>query len=231
MVAVLDEHLGIGIYTPAEAAFYARIRTARLSRWLFGDNQGDRVIRPELSNSEKKTVTFLDFVQAMAIRAILVNHPKVSLQSIRSAVEYAKSHFGYDYPFAMKHTTWLLNDNRILIQATNGELVETNRKHHDQRVMHEIVETYLQDLCWDDQTGIANKYIAHRDGKRQAVMDPKIRFGEPIINSCGYTAFALVSAVQSEGSRDAAAYAYGVDIKDIDFACAYFDRLQGNLAA
>ena len=68
MITATDK-LGIGIYTPEEAAFYARVKTQVLNRWLFGDGRGANVVKPErCGKDEDRIVTFLDLVQAIAIR-------------------------------------------------------------------------------------------------------------------------------------------------------------------
>lgn len=57
-------------------------------------------------------------------------------------------------------------------------------------------------------------------------MDPKVRFGEPVIATCGYSALTLWNAVKAEGSIKAAAEIYGVETKEVELACSYFDYLQ-----
>ncbi len=75
----------VGLYTPAEAAHYARVPTALMVRWIHGNKQGDAVVTAELPNDIEKTVTFVDFVQSLAIRAIRLHH-RVPLQKIREAI-------------------------------------------------------------------------------------------------------------------------------------------------
>src|SRR5438445_597141 len=47
MVSAGDNLLNLGIYTPAEAAFYARIRTQRINSWLYGSKNANPVVSPE----------------------------------------------------------------------------------------------------------------------------------------------------------------------------------------
>ena len=59
------------------------------------------------AKNDERWVTFLDFVQSMAIRDIRIAHPHIHLDKIRETVDMAKSKFKIDYPFARKHTTKL----------------------------------------------------------------------------------------------------------------------------
>ncbi|MEX0718406.1 MAG: hypothetical protein WD066_17560 [Planctomycetaceae bacterium] len=240
MIATADT-IGIGIYTPAEAAFYARVQTRLLTRWLFGSAQGDAVVTPRLLDQppDDRLVTFLDFVQALAIRNLRINY-KISLSKIRAAVDRAREQFEVEYPFAMSHTTYLFSDRartghgELVIQLDDGEdepkLVQLSGKAAGNLVMAEVVELYLDQLSFDER-GLAEAYRAGGDEENPIVMDPALRFGEPVLRRCGYTAETLWEASILEGGLDAAARAYGVDRTDVALACEFFDHLQGRPTA
>jgi uncharacterized protein (DUF433 family) len=59
-------------------------------------------------------------------------------------------------------------------------------------------------------------------------MNPKVRFGEPILDNSGYTPEALFEAAKTEGSIEDAARNYGVDIDQIKICVDYFDYLSGS---
>ena len=101
---MLEEMVGgaTGLYTLGEAAKYARMQPVTLTRWFKGDDYCARVLPLE----DAKIITFLDFVQALAIRNLRVIY-KVKLQDIRDAVNRATDEFGITHPFAYKHTTFL----------------------------------------------------------------------------------------------------------------------------
>src|SRR5208337_5526414 len=95
---------GAGLYTLGEVAKYARIHPITVSRWFKGDNYCKKVFSLE----DSKVITFLDFVQVLAVRNLRV-HYRVKLQKIREAVDRASQEFGIDFPFARKHTTFLFD--------------------------------------------------------------------------------------------------------------------------
>ncbi|WP_425615713.1 hypothetical protein NA78x_005643 [Anatilimnocola sp. NA78] len=220
--------LGRGIYSPSEAAMYARVRPQTLNRWLFGNSQGDPAIISEVRNDEK-VVTFLDFVQLLAVRDIRFKH-KVPLPKIRQAVELARSR-GITYPFAVQHKTFLFGDMKddghgeVIIEI-EGNLIQASGHERGNLVMREVAELYMRDLYFDPKTNLASKYHPFGESlKRAVVMDPKVRFGEPMIESCGYSAEALFDAYTIEGGIEHAAKAYGVEPSEIETAIRYFDLL------
>ncbi len=229
MVAALDPFTaGTGFYTPREAAFYARLHPSVLGRWLFGNKSGSRVLSPQLAQSEEKIVTFLDFVQALAIRAIRQQH-RISLEKIRSAIEHAEQEFELQWPLARRHTTFLLGRDIQIVPQIGGNPVQVTGRAKGQMSLRPIVEVHLRDLGWDPE-GVANSYRAFWWGDREVRMNPAQHFGEPVVSSCDYSARVLWEGAESEGGIEAAAESYGVEPQDVEVACRYFDHLDGAAA-
>jgi len=227
MVAKSKNILGLGLYSLREAAFYARIPPQTLGRWLFGNKSGEAVLRAQL-DSDEKLVTFLDFVQAMAIRAVRIDS-RVPLAKIRQAVNLARNTYHVQHPFAYRHQTYLVG-GEIVIKLRDDEYVEVSGKHARNRVIPKVVETYMKDIAYD-ATGLAKTYTAFERNDLTVNMDPRVRFGEPLLPSCGYTAQALWEAARVEGGIEPAARAYGVTTEEIELACRYFDHLTPARAA
>jgi hypothetical protein len=123
MFTIADK-LGIGIYTPAEAAFYARVSRRMMSRWVLGIG-GEPVIERQLRDSAEKVVTFLDFVQTLAVREVR-NRWGVPLQRIRQGVDEARQHYGIEFPLACRHKIFLFGDRKegrgqIIISRHNDD--------------------------------------------------------------------------------------------------------------
>ena len=102
--------------------------------------------------------------------------------------------------------------------------------HRRNMLLKPVVVLYKEDLGYD-RKGLANLYTAFKYEDLTVEMNPSIRFGEPIVKSCGYSAQTLWEAATSEGSMERAASAYGVDRKEVEAACRYFDHLRGNEAS
>lgn len=220
---------GTGIYTPAEAALYARINTATLNRWLFGNRMGQPVVRPQVSDAGERVVTFLDFVQAMAVRAIRVQH-HIHLDKIRSAVEFAEREYGLKYPLARKHTTYLVGRDIQIVPEQGADPIQASGKSAGQIQLRPILELFMLDVGFDADN-LAHRFTAFKAEGREIVMDPAVRFGEPLLSSCNYTPHVLAEAVEIEGGIKPAAVAYGVEEADIVAATRYVDHLRGVMAA
>lgn len=228
MVAAPEQLLGVGLYTPAEAAFYARVQTRLMIRWLYGGRAGDPVFTPQLDGSDRKLVTFLDFVQALAVRDIRAKYD-VPLQKIREGIERAKNEYGKPYPLAMKHTAYLYGRD-LVIRLGEDHLVQLTGRHAGNQMITRVVELYMRDLAFDEEQ-LAREYTPFTWNSNRITMNPHRRFGEPMVTSCGYTARALWEACIAEGGMDAAAEAYGVTVPEVELAYRYYDYLQGNVAA
>jgi uncharacterized protein (DUF433 family) len=103
--------------------------------------------------------------------------------------------------------------------------VQISGKKAKNFVIYEVAELFLSDITFDTESNLASEYSAFEAFGQSVVMNPKRRFGEPVIPSCGYTAATLAHAVDSEGSIDAAAEAYGVSKEAVSVAVRYFDYL------
>jgi uncharacterized protein (DUF433 family) len=211
---------GTGLYTLSEAAKYARMSPITLSRWFKGDGYCERVFSLE----ESKVINFLDFVQALAVRNLRL-HYKVPLQKIRDAVDRAAKEFNITHPFAHEHTTYLF-EKEIWIQPAGKEIVQISGKQHHQSGFTAVIEGFYKDISFNPKTGFADKYRAYHRGDHEIVMNPKMRFGEPILDNCGYTPEALFEAAKTEGSIESAAKIYGVSKEQVEICVEYFDYLE-----
>jgi uncharacterized protein (DUF433 family) len=236
MFTIADK-LGIGIYSPAEAAFYARVSQKMMSRWVFGDASGKPVIDRQLRDSSEKAVTFLDFVQTLAVREVR-NRWGVSLQRIRQGVDEARQHYGIEYPLACRHKIFLFGDQKtkghghiVIRRADDDSYVQLTGKDRGNLLMGPIVEMFLEHLQFDPKTGLASEYCPMSEGVARILLNPHRRFGEPVVDPGGYTAETLWDATNTEGGIEAAAEVFGITVGEVRLANRYFDTLLANRAA
>lgn len=224
MIATAKQLLGKGIYTPGEAALYARVRVELLKRWVFGTGDGDAVFRSQVDPAEK-TVTFVDLVQTMAVRSVRFDAIGVPLGRIREAVDLAQTRYGIDNPLCRKHVI-LVNPHtrQLFIELPTLDIVQATGEHKHSKMMRPIVESFLLDLEYDHD-GIATAYRPMRDGNRAVIIDPERKFGEPFIEGCGYSVWTLYDSYAAEGSVENAASAYGIGDQDVRLAVRYVDSL------
>ena len=224
MVVASENILGVGLYSLEEIALYARVSRRLARAWFFGGRDREATINPKIIDG--KFISFLDFVQVIAIREIR-QKKGVKLEKIRQLLTVADEQ-GITYPFARKGIAFKWH-NELGLVLPDGRLIEASGMHRGNILLKEIVVLYKEDLGYDGH-GMANQYQAFKWEDCIVEMNPKLRFGEPIVTSCGYSAQSLWEAAMDEGSVEAAARAYGVERKEVETACRYFDVLQGNAA-
>jgi uncharacterized protein (DUF433 family) len=212
-----------GIFTVPEVALFARLHTSTVKRWFFGTNMG-RPVLPHESNGGEKALGFLEFVQALAIRTLRRDY-KLGLSKIREAIERAEHDYGVKHLFARPHQTVLFGREIFIYPDGQPAPVQITGKQVHQLGLRQVVETYQRDLSFDEE-GLAHLYHAFRFRDRAIVINPAVRFGEPYVESCGYTAKTLRDAVLSEGGVSEAAKAFGVAEDEVEVAYRYFDSLE-----
>jgi len=102
--------------------------------------------------------------------------------------------------------------------------VQITGKRPHQIAIRPLVEPYQRDLSFD-QEGLARLFTAYKFGTQEVIIDPSVRFGEPYVPSCGYSARTLYDAVLSEGGIHEAAKAFDVEEAAVEVAYRYYDSL------
>lgn len=218
---------GQGVYTAAEAARLARMPLSTLSQWFWGSSTRPAMRPAGIQDSERRAITFIDFVEALAIRSLRADH-QVSFQKIREAVVTAEKTFGIQHPFAhRKHRTVVAGkDIHIFLEDDPKNPVGLTGRDKLQKSFAACIEPYMADLDFD-ATGMARRYKAFKSDGIEIVMDPKIRFGQPTISGYGVTAETLYRAVLAEGGIEEAAEAYEIPAEAVRIAYRYWNDLRG----
>ena len=224
-----DALLGVGLYTPSEAAAFIHVRPQQLTRWIHGTKNGAPAVRAQFSG-HREVVSFLDMVQAMAIRDMR-RKKQVPLGRIREGIEWlARYHPEIDYPFARVHKTFILEPQKeivILLPDDDPQhILQISGRQRGQYAHAKILDKYLAGLEFG-ANDLANRFIPLQHGHRKIVLDPEIRFGQPRLEPCGYLVETLVDAYNAERSLKRAAWWYEVAEADIRLALRYHESLRG----
>lgn len=226
MVMSLEDKLGVGLYTAAEAARYVRARPEAITRWVHGNAKGERVVRPEFASAEERVITFVDMVQALSIRAVRTQASRVPLPAIRDAVRMAEEEHGIEFPLARRHLLFYFDKSIFIKLDGRDEIVGLTRRDVGQHLLRPIVEPYLEEISFGED-GLAETWTPMSADGLSIRLDPKLRFGQPIVAPLNILASTLADAVVSEGSIEAAADAHGVERRAVLIALKYFDSLTG----
>jgi uncharacterized protein (DUF433 family) len=214
----------------------------RLNYWLYGDREHSALHQPTIIRTEGKWLTFLEFVEVLAVRT-LRNQYHLSFQKIRAAVNEARHAYGIEYPFANRdHRTILIgSDLHIQLKGAPGPVGLTG-KDKKQQSLRSCIEPFMENLEFDDKN-TAMAFIAYRYpipnelvkinstilSKPSADiattinirMDPRYCFGEPVVEGTGYRADTLWRAALAESDMAKAAEYYEVKVHAVAAACNY----------
>ncbi|HEY2784716.1 MAG TPA: hypothetical protein VGJ05_07035 [Fimbriiglobus sp.] len=223
------EKLGTGIYSVSEAAIYARVSSQKMTRWVFGTSDQLPILTPQYGRNDERVVSFLDFIQTLAIREIRINK-HISPNKIRQALDYAKTRHGMEYPFAMRNYTFWSGNEIIICPDQNDEhIIQASGKGKGQRLM-KFMWLHMDKLSFDATTSLCNSYQIHAAYGTTITMNPKVRFGEPML-PCGYSASAIWDAIHVEGGPDEAAKAYDMPLNEAMATYSFYVDHIGQMAA
>jgi uncharacterized protein (DUF433 family) len=218
--------VGLGLYSPAEAARLIKVPAAKLTRWLKGHGSGNRSYLP-LWNRQIELIDgglylgFLDLVQSRMAAAFI--EAGLSPHKVRHALILARDLIDNEHPFA---TSRFKTDGRtLLLEAlTDADddrpLVDLFRR--GQYVMRNVIEPSLKGV--DFETDIAVRWWP-KGRANDIVLDPKRQFGQPIVDSVGVPTAVLNSAALAEGSMTRAAEMYRVSPETVRRAVDFEQEL------
>jgi uncharacterized protein (DUF433 family) len=218
-------NLSAGLYSSRDAALFARLSTRTMARWVHGEGRSRAALRSQFEDNPERVVSFLDFVQAMAIRAIRLEK-KVPLQKIRACIEIAEGDYGITYPFARKHSTYLFDDDIVL--RVEDALIQMTGKYRHNHLIREVAELYMEKLSFDAE-GLAREYVPFESRGHQVRLTPEIHFGYPTVYPSRRSVQTLVEAYYAEGGYGPAARAFDVDEDEIKVALEYEDYLHSSV--
>ncbi|NJM37078.1 MAG: hypothetical protein HC845_03930 [Akkermansiaceae bacterium] len=222
-----------GLYTLADAAYFARIPISTLSSWFFG--RGDHVYRhARLAALPEKLLTFEEFIEAIAIRSL--REQGFSLKTILAALTQAELLFDAKRVFTNPNFDFLAEKKgkRLFVSPHASSPVGLEgKKDIGQLSFEPVIKDYL-DLIEFDADHNALAYRPLKSDEFNIALNPSRSFGEPIVEQVGYPARTLIRALKEEGSVERAAWMYGVPegaIKLAEKYEKYLREIPKNIAA
>lgn len=193
--------LGVGLYTPAEAAIYTGIPATDIRRWLFGYSakgiQHPGIWTPELVGAADKTLGFHDLLEIRFVHAF--RQHGVSLQAIRSASQQAKEMFGQAYPFTCRR---FQTDGRsifatVLDETGDESLLDLVKRQY---AFQQVIKPSLYEGIDYAQEGAAQRWYPVKRSK-VIVLDPQRNFGKPVVTDNGVDTASIYLAYLAEGQN------------------------------
>jgi uncharacterized protein (DUF433 family) len=213
--------LGVGLYTLTDAARLLHMPAATVRRWLNGytyaDSSGQHHAAPlwasEIAPADGRPrgLSFRDLMELRIIHVLVDNG--ISLQAIRRGLEIARSEINENRPLSSARlktdgVTWFLQVGQETSEPRLLDLV----KRRGQYGFHGLIAPSFRDVDFEGMEPARWWPMGHAAG---VVLDPKQRFGSPIIAEYGVPTSALALAASTEGSAAAAARYYEVPLKAV----------------
>lgn len=173
--------LGLGVYTPREAARLIGTNAQQVLRWTRGSGPNEPLWNAhyQFIDDDVTEISFLDLIEVRVVAAM--RRAKISLQKIRFAISFAQDKYGIERPLASQ--SFKTDGTEILMEAieNDGEFVSLSKKHPGQKEFREIIKQSLSDLEYEEDT------VARWKPNRFSgiVIDPKRFFGDPILDEYG----------------------------------------------
>jgi uncharacterized protein (DUF433 family) len=203
-------------YTFAEAARYLRLPLPTLRDWSSDAGKAAPVFR--LDDPERRYLSFMNLVEAHVLAGIRRKHG-VSLQQVRSALEYVQRKCGVARPLIDQS---FQTDGRFLFIRRLEELINASRG--GQLAMPDLLPQ-LERIEREFSTGLPAKlypFTRSMDASRPApdpklvVMNPLISFGRPSVG--GVPTHTIWSRFRAGDSPAHLAEDYGLDPEAIEEA-------------
>lgn len=218
--------VGIGLYTPAEAARLVNVPAPKIARWLRGHNvkaaHYDALWTPQVNLGDGHI--YLGFRDLMEVRVAdaFLKHG-LSAVKIRRAIEVARDLIGDDHPLS---TDRFRTDGRTIfldISREDGDsrLIDILKSQY---AFRDVIAPSLRNIEFEE--GIPSRWWPLGKAAR-IVVDPRRSFGRPIEADSGVPAAVLAGAATAEGSPEAAARLWAVTPAAVRRAIAFqrsFDR-------
>ena len=209
---ILEQSLvGIGLYTPSEAARLIDVPAPKLIRWLKGHDAGgqhyEALWDPEIDLGDDKIyLSFRDLLEARVASAFI--NKGLSPQKVRLAITIARDVVG-ERPLS---TSWLKTDGRAVflkVVRETGCEPDLMNLFSRQYAFDAVVDQSLRDVEFKGPVPNVWWPLGRRSG---ILLDPQRSFGQPIERETSIPAEALANAVRAEGSVKAAARAWDASI-------------------
>lgn len=228
----MAELIGVGLYTPAEAARLVRVSDRRIARWLKGYSADGQFHAPLWApqvdlGDDQLYLGFRDLLEVRVAAAFIAHG--VSPQRVRAAIRMAREVYGVAHPLA---TTRFRTDGKSIFlriavdeKGAGERMLDTATRQY---VFADVIAASLKGVEFD-QAGMP---ILWRPlGKRGGVLlDPTRAFGQPIDEGSSVPTRVLAAAARTEGVVNAAR-AYDVPELSVRRALEFEDTLAAGLAA
>lgn len=218
------ELIGLGLYTPLQAARITGADPREIRRWMFGyKNKAGELLpplwQPQFAQSGEKVIGFMDLMELRIVKAF-ARHG-VPLRTIRASIQAARQLLDTPYPFTANR--FLTDGKSIFHEAIHQEPQLTDLLKR-QLVFESIIRPSLYAGIEFDANGAATRWYPLKNSKA-VILDPTLSFGRPSLSRFGIPTEIIATAVKVEGDKKRVAAQYDIPVADVSAAVKYEAQL------
>lgn len=202
-------------YSISEAASYLDMPVATLRSWVLGRNYetstGSKFFHPliDLASKKHRSLSFYNLIEAFTLNSMRRTDHRISMPNIRTALNYVKRRLGEQRPLL---TERFLTDGVDLFLDKYGELVAASRE--GQLAMRAILLDSLKHIRRDSKGMPQKLYLfappSTESTKVAVVIDPRIAFGNPVVDGTGVSTAILAQRYKAGDTFDELAEDFGL---------------------
>lgn len=230
----MDDLIGVGLYTPAEAGRLLHIPAPKISRWLRGHEVGGTRYEPLWKSEvdlgdDRVFLGFRDLMEVRVADAFIRNG--VSAIRVRAAIQLARDLIAEDHPLSTNR--FLTAGREIFLQVIETDEDGNQRERllnlfRRQYEFKGILDPILKTVDFGED---GNPKLWWPAGRRtNVVVDPARSFGAPIDGDTSVPT-AVLAAVAKEMGVPEAAKAYDVPVTSVRRAVEFEATMEQRLAA
>jgi len=231
----VNQLLGVGIYSAAQAARLTGIPAQSIRRWMRGyrySYRGGERVQPPLIDGQLPdldsafAIGFLDLMEVRFVHAFRKHG--VSLPAIRLAAVEARQVLQMSHPFSSYS---FKTDGKTIFaevaeEARDPVLLDLVRRQY---AFKQVLAPYLYEGIEFDEGEPAR--WRPMPGNRRVVVDPGRQLGQPIVERYGVPTEALAASFKTEQSLERVARWFEVEKSSVRAAVEFEDYLTSRRAA
>ena len=210
--------IGTGCYTASDIAQILRIPRPKVCRWM---NYWDKKLGEEFGDSyswqveNSKAVSFHTLVEFYVMMQLSESGVKPK-EVLKAHLILSKKH-GTAFPFAQKDLlSKIFTDGRKVFNIDGEDIITLDRSC---QLNLSIIKTFFKNLDFDDDE-IASRFWP-RGRESSIVVDPKRKFGHPIVNGHNIYPEVLNGMIKAGDAPEFVAALYEISPKMVEDAVDY----------
>lgn len=212
-----NDPLSAGFFTPKLAAALVGIPTRKIYGWVNGYRNSNA---PAVIDRDFKGYSAISFLDLMELRFVeYFRSQGVSMQTIRLSANRLRKDWKVSHPFALSKARYLTDRRKIFAQIAKDQ---GDKKTWDLASgQHEIWEAIEAEIAKGVEFDPASLLASAWRPSANIVIDPRMAFGRPVVESCGIPTSAMFSHWLAEGRKSAVARWFRVAERDVEAAISF----------